>query len=52
MSIFGQIYRDGTGVVLELSRRSFETISGFQREVLVQSLDFPIYSIYFHFSLS
>ena len=32
--------------------RSFETISGFQREVLVQILDFPIYSIYLYFSLS
>ena len=28
------------------------TISGFQGEVLVQILDFPIHSIHFHFSLS
>ena len=32
--------------------RSFATISGFQGEVLVQILDFPILSIHFHFSLS
>ena len=32
--------------------RSFATISGFQGEVLVEILDFPIHSIHFHFSLS
>ena len=32
--------------------RSFATYSGFQGEVLVQILDFPIHSIHFHFSLS
>ena len=30
----------------------FATISGFQGEVLVRILDFPIYSVHFHFSLS
>ena len=30
----------------------FASISGFQGEVLVEILDFPIYSIHFHFSLS
>ena len=32
--------------------RDFVTISGFQREVLVKILDFPIHSIHFLFSLS
>ena len=42
-----------SGVILELSEREkFSTISGFQGEVLVQILDFPIHSIHFHFSVS
>ena len=49
-----QILHMHSGVILELFEREkfCATISGFQGEVLVQILDFPIHSIYFHFSLS
>ena len=44
-------FSTSTGVILELSDR--EKISGFQGEVLVQILDFPIHvhSVHFHFYL-
>ena len=47
------LHKCASGVTLVFQGgRSFVTILGFQGQVLVQILDFPIHSIHFHFSLS
>ena len=50
MSLF--IFTLDRGPLGAFREGGFATISGFQGEVLVQILDFPMYSIHFHFSLS